>query len=174
MSSKNPPKPRKFKYETKNEHHQQEIEWKTFWSHDSKIKSKENAMTQAYCTKRLSSVYARSINEARFYEDRMCILQEDNDLSNETRLKDNVVTRFKAINWIDMLLHPSQSSNLSLYEVVLNILKRRVKRKKWRTIAQLKQMILDEWDRITMNEIRVRIREMPERCKRLIKQVINL
>ena len=97
--------------------------------HDPEIEPKGNATTQAYCTERLLPVYARLINEARLYEDRMCILQEDNDPSHGTRLKYNVVTRFKAVNWIDMLLHPPQSPDLSLSEAVLNILKQRVKRK---------------------------------------------
>jgi hypothetical protein len=55
-------------------------------------------MTQAYYTERLLPVYAKEINEARVFHDRMSILQEDNDNSHDTRSKDNVVVRFKAAN----------------------------------------------------------------------------
>ena len=35
-------------------------------------------------------------------------------------------------------------------------------------MRELKRMILDEWDKISIAEIRARIKEMPDRCKRLI------
>lgn len=35
----------------------------------------------------------------------------------------------------------------------------------WKTIADFKEAILREWKRVTLVEIRVRISEMPQRCK---------
>jgi hypothetical protein len=52
---------------------------------------------------------------------------------------------------------------------VWNILKQRARRRQWRTVAELKKVLLDEWDKITMKEIRDRISEMPERCSKLIE-----
>jgi hypothetical protein len=52
---------------------------------------------------------------------------------------------------------------------VWNILKQRIKRREWRTLAELKQMMLNEWEKITMNEIRARISEMPGQCKMSIE-----
>ena len=96
--TKKPPKPRKSKYKTADQHHQRVVEWEASLPHDPEIKPKENSMTQAYYTTRLLPVYARSINEARIYHNRYCILQEDNDPSHDTRSKDNVVVHFKVDN----------------------------------------------------------------------------
>jgi hypothetical protein len=126
-------------------------------------------MTQACYTKRLLSVYVELIHEARVFHDRRDILQEDNDNSHDIRSKDNVVVRFKAANWIETLSHSSQSPDLNPSEAVWNILKQRVKRRQWKTLAELKQIMLNEWNKIIMNEIRTRISEMPERCKMLIE-----
>ncbi len=133
--------------------------------HDPEIKPKGNLMTQAYYTERLLSVYVELIHEARVFHDRRGILQEDNDNSHDTRSKDNVVVRFKAANWIETLSHSPQSPDLNPSEAIWNILKMRVKRRQYNTVAELKQVLLDEWDKITMKEIRDRISEMPQRCQ---------
>jgi len=38
----------------------------------------------------------------------------------------------------------------------------------WRTFEELKQVILEEWDKITLDEIRKRIVEMPTRCEKFV------
>ena len=105
------------------------------------------------------------INEMRIRDDRYCILQEDNDNSHGTRSRDNVVVRFKAANWITTLIHPPQSPDLNPSEAEWNILKQRDKRRQFRTVAELKEVLLDEWNKITMDEIRARISDMPRRCR---------
>jgi hypothetical protein len=162
-------KPRKSKYETKEQHHQRIVEWEISLSHDAKIKSKENSMTQIYYTQKLLFVYANLINETRVYHDRRDLLQEDNDNSHDTRSKDNIVLRCKQINWLKTLSHSSQSSDINSFESVWNILKQRARRRQWRTVAKLKKVLLNEWDNISMKEIRSRISEMPERCSKLIE-----
>lgn len=124
-------------------------------------------MMQAYYVKRLLPVYLQSYNETRMM-DRNPILQEDNDNSHGTRSTDNIVQRFKAANWITTLIHPPQSPDLSPIEAVWNILKQRLRRKRWHNKKQLKQAILEAWDEIDMKGIRRRIAEMPDRCARLI------
>jgi hypothetical protein len=163
--TKKPPKPCRSRYQTKETYQQRIIDWEASLSHDPKIKPKRNSMTQAYYTERLLPVYANLINEDRVLRDRYCLLEEDNDNSHETRSKDNIVVRFKAVNWISTLSHPPQSTDLNPSEAVWNILKQRIKRRQWRTLAELKQMMLNEWDKITMNQIRNRIADMPRRCK---------
>jgi hypothetical protein len=34
-------------------------------------------------------------------------------------------------------------------------------------VKELKRIILKEWEKITMDEIRARIEEMPERCRKI-------
>lgn len=76
---KKPPKPRKSKYETTDEHRQRVTEWEASLPHDVEIKSKGNSMTQAYYTKRLLPSYVKEMHECRVLFDRSCIFQEDND-----------------------------------------------------------------------------------------------
>ena len=49
-------------------------------------------------------------------------------------------------------------------------MKGRLAGRKWTTVAQFKADIQVEWDRITLKEIRDRIREMPMRVKSIIEQ----
>ena len=166
---KKPSKPRKSKYETEEQHHQKVVEWEASLPHDADIKPKGNSMTQVYYTDKLLSVYANLINEARVYHDRRGILQEDNDNSHGTRSRDNIVIRCKQANWLELLSHPPQSPDLNPCEGVWNMLKQRARHRQWRTVAELKKVLLDEWDKITMEDIRDRISEMPERCIKLIE-----
>ncbi|KIM94531.1 hypothetical protein OIDMADRAFT_135305, partial [Oidiodendron maius Zn] len=61
------------------------------------------------------------------------------------------------------------SPDLNPTEGVWNILKQRVRKRTWRTLKEYKLVCQDEWDKITMEEVRARIAEMPDRCKRLVK-----
>jgi len=54
-------------------------------------------------------------------------------------------------------------------EGVWNILKQRVRRRTWKNLEELKEVLQDEWSKIIMQEIRARISEMPQRCQDLIK-----
>ena len=38
----------------------------------------------------------------------------------------------------------------------------------WIDIEELKQALQEEWSKVTMQEIRARIAEMPERCEMLV------
>ena len=125
-------------------------------------------MTQIYYVQHLLPVYAKEVSDARLMHDRMGVLQEDNDNSHGTRSKDNVVVRYKEANWIPTLIHPPQSPDLNPIEAVWNLLKQRIKQRQWRTMAELKKVVLDEWDKISLDEIGERIAEIPDRCKKLI------
>ena len=39
----------------------------------------------------------------------------------------------------------------------------------WRSLDELKAALKEEWVKVTIEEVRARISEMPERCKRLVK-----
>jgi hypothetical protein len=54
-------------------------------------------------------------------------------------------------------------------EGVWNILKQRVRRRTWDTIEELKEILQDEWSKITMEEARALISDIPRRCKLLVE-----
>jgi len=54
-------------------------------------------------------------------------------------------------------------------EAVWNILKQRMRKREYSSIKGLKHVLLEEWDRIIMQEIRARIDEMPWRCSEVIR-----
>jgi thiol:disulfide interchange protein len=109
-------KSRKKKYDTKDEHRQRVAEWKASLSHDVKIKSKNHNMTQTDYTDRLLLVYMNKIHECRAFHDRDCLFQEDNNSSHDTRSAENVVRKYKAVNWINTLYYSSQSFDLNSSE----------------------------------------------------------
>jgi len=125
-------------------------------------------MTQKYYTEHLLPVYTHAIQRARLRDPQPWVFQEDNDPSHGTR-KRGLATCFKEANWIDSFVHPPQSPDLNPMEGVWNILKQRVRRRTWKNLEELKEVLQDEWSKITMQEIRARISEMPQRCQDLIK-----
>ncbi|KAF2177294.1 transposable element Tcb2 transposase, partial [Zopfia rhizophila CBS 207.26] len=89
-------------------------------------------------------------------------LQEDNDPSHGTRSDYNIARRLKDLNWIDT---PIQSPDLNPMEAVRNILKQRVRMRRWEKPKQLKEVLQDRWSKITMEEVWACIADMPRRCK---------
>jgi hypothetical protein len=163
-----PPKPRTRKYESDEEFQARMREWEALLPHEQVVKPKGNAMTQKYYTERLLPVYTHAIQMARLRDPQPWVFQEDNDPSHGTS-KRGLATCFKEANWIDSLIHPPQSPDLNPMEGVWNILKQRVRRRTWKNLEELKEVLQDEWSKITMQEVRARISEMPQRCQDLIK-----
>jgi len=87
-------------------------------------------MTQKYYTERLLPVYINAIQKARLHDSNPWHFQEDGDPSHGKR-KPGLAQRLKDSNWIDNLVHPVQSPDLNPMEGVWNILKQRVRRRKW-------------------------------------------
>jgi hypothetical protein len=44
-----------------------------------------------------------------------------------------------------------------------------VRYKVWESLDELKQALQEEWAKVTMQEVRARISEMPERCRLLVE-----
>jgi hypothetical protein len=124
-------------------------------------------MTQRYYTERLLPVYIKTIQEARISRNQDAILQEDNDPFHGTRSELNVAKQLNDSNWIPTLVHPAQSPDLNPMEAIWGILKQRIRRRKWNNLEQLKRVLQDEWSKITIEEVRGRIAEMPARCRAL-------
>jgi hypothetical protein len=143
------------------------VNWEATLPHEVEMKSKGNSMTQKYYTERLLPVYIRAVQEARIACDRDAILQEDNNPSHGTRSELNVAKQLRDSNWITVLVHPAQSPDLNPIEAIWNILKQRVRRRRWDSLEQLKEVLQDEWSKINMEEVQARIMEMPSRCRNL-------
>ena len=94
-------------------------------------------------------------------------LQEDGDPSHGNKSTHNPCYRMKRAADLWILIHPAQSPDLNPIEAIWQIIKQRLRGRTWKTVEEFKAAIQREWDRITIAQIRRRIREMPWRCKRI-------
>ena len=131
-------------------------------------------MTMEYYTKHQLPDYCERVNWLRIMYGRG-IPQEDGDSSHgkirskedEAAGVENIATQLKNDNWIETLEHPAQSPDLNPIEAIWNLLNERVHQRDWRDQYELRTVIEEEWKRITLEEIRARIAEMPWRCRML-------
>jgi hypothetical protein len=165
---KRAPKPRTRKWELEEEYKKRVEVWEAELPHQVVVKPKGNAMTQKYYVERLLPIYCNTVIEAKAWKSSPWLLQEDNDPSHGTKKK-GLATRYKRDNHIVCIIHPPQSPDLNPIEACWNILKQRVRKRVWRDLEELKAILQDEWSKITMQEVRARIKEMPGRCKLLVK-----
>lgn len=93
---------------------------------------------------------------------------EDRDPSHSIR-KLSLAHKLKKNNWIENVIYPAQSPNLNPIEGIWNIIKQRLRRRIFHSEEEIKEALQEEWDKITMTEIRKRISQMLSRCRRLIK-----
>ena len=126
-------------------------------------------MTQAYYVEKLLPYHIAATQQLRLQYTRG-ILQEDNDPSHGTRSgPKGAANRIREANWIETLKHPAQSPDLNPAEGIWNILKQRIRRRQYRNLEELTRVIWEEWEKISMDEIRARIKEMPRRCNQLVQ-----
>ena len=166
-----PPKPRKSMYESQEEFNGRLLEWEASLPHQQEVKPKGNTMTQKYYCDRLLPSLIDAVNTARLwdeYNSDKWLLQEDGDPSHGMRSR-GLATTLKEANWITNLPHPPGSPDLNPMESSWNILKQRVRKRTWNTLEELKEIIQDEWGKITQEEVRTRIATMPDRCKLLLE-----
>ncbi|KFX88556.1 hypothetical protein V490_07570 [Pseudogymnoascus sp. VKM F-3557] len=91
------------------------------------------------------------------------IIQEDNDGAHGTKTKNNPNAKWKQNSSIRFLLWPPQSPDLSPIENVWRILKSRVRARNATSKDELHQFILEEWEKISQEEINTLILQMPDR-----------
>lgn len=123
-------------------------------------------MTQKYYVDRLLPIYVDYIQEMNVQHPGLWLLQEDGDPSHGMR-KNGLAHDFKTRHNIQNLKHPAQSPDLNPIEGIWNIIKQRLRYKRFDTDEEVKEALREEWDKITLEEIRKRIGSMPERCKLL-------
>jgi hypothetical protein len=168
IKPKRPPKPRKTMYETEEEFSTRILEWEASLPHEAEVKPKGNQMTQKYYCERLLPIYCEAIGKARLYNAQNWLLQEDGDPSHGMK-KSGLSQHLKDQYWVENLTHPPQSPDLNPMEGVWNILKQRIRRRIWNSMEELKEALQEEWSKITIEEVRARIKDMPERCELLVK-----
>jgi hypothetical protein len=125
-------------------------------------------MTQKYYTERLLPIYIDAVHHGRSFCSESWYLQEDGDPSHGMR-KAGLARQLKDLNWLVNIKHPAQSPDLNPIEGIWNIIKQRLRRRIFYSDEEVKEAIQEEWDKISMKEIRRRIAAMPGRCKQLVK-----
>jgi transposase len=164
-----PPKPRRRPTtETKEEWRRRLAEWEALKPHDVEVTVKGNAMTQKYYVERLLPTYVAAIESMREIDDKPWLLQEDGDPSHGMR-KAGLARKYKDAHDVQNLVHPAQSPDLNPIEGIWAIIKQRLRRRIFDSEKEIKEALQEEWDRITMKEIRDRIADMPRRCAELVR-----
>jgi hypothetical protein len=124
-------------------------------------------MTQEYYTNRLLPVYVDAIRHAEGIHQHPFLLVEDGDPSHGMK-KPGLAQRYRDANSILTLIHPPSSPDLNPSEAAWNIFKQRIRQIRGlrdMSIDQLKETANQVWKEISLEEIRTRIAEMPERCQ---------
>jgi len=83
--------------------------------------------------------------------------------------KRGLAEEYKEAYNIQNLTHPAQSPDLNPIEGIWSIIKQRLRRRIFDSEEEMKEALQEEWDKITMEEIRDRIADMPRRCAQLIR-----
>jgi hypothetical protein len=154
--------------ETNKEYTERLKEWEASKPHDVEVKVQGNAMTQKYYVENLLPVYVDAIKYMRSIDDKPWLLQEDGDPSHGMR-KAGLAQEYKDTYNIQNLVHPAQSPDLNPIEGIWAIIKQRLRRRIFDSEEEMKEGLQEEWDKITLEEIRYRIADMPRRCAALIK-----
>lgn len=164
-----PPKPRRRpKTETEAEYYRRIQEWEAGKPHEVEMHPKGNAMTQKYYVERLLPIYCQAIDSMKLIDSKPWLLQEDGDPSHDMR-KRGLAQEYKERHNIQNLTHPAQSPDLNPIEGIWSIIKQRLRRKIFNSEEDMKEALQQEWDKITLEEIRHRIADMPRRCAELIR-----
>ena len=163
-----PGKPRRRKNESDSALQDRVREWEANLPSELEITPKGNHMTQAYYRERLLPIYIQAVKDSQRLYGRG-ILQEDGDPSHGAKSDKNVCADFKRECRVETLIHPAQSPDLNPTEAIWNIVKQRVRRRRWEVLEQLKEVLEEEYQAIEQSEIRKRIAEMPKRCRLLAR-----
>lgn len=83
--------------------------------------------------------------------------------------KYGLAQEYKAAAGVQNLSYPAQSPDLNLIEGIWSIIKQRLRRRAFNDEEEMKAALQEEWDKITMKEIRDRIADMPRRCAELVR-----
>jgi hypothetical protein len=120
-------------------------------------------MTQKFYTDNILPQHLAHIKYLQQKYKRKILFQEDGDPSHGHRNSASAPAQLKRASHITNLKHPAQSPELNPIEAIWMIMKKRLRGGRWQTVAEFKAAIEREWRRITLSQIRRRIREMQAR-----------
>jgi hypothetical protein len=163
-----PSKPRRSKYQPEEEYQRCLAEWEALKPHAREVKVQGNSMTQKYYVENLLPIYVDAVQSMRDIDNKPWLLQEDGDPSHGMRKK-GLAQEYKEAHNVQNLSHPAQSPDLNPIEAIWSIIKQRLRNRIFDTEDDMKEALQEEWDKITMKQIRDRISDIPRRCAQLIK-----
>jgi transposase len=160
------PKPRRSKYENDTAWQARLTVYKDTQPKED-ITPKGNCMTQVFYAEKIPPEHIKRIQALEKRHGHWYHLQEDGDPSHGNCSEDNPPACLKHNADLVILFHPPQSPDINPIESCRMIIKKRLRGRKWSTVAQFKADIQAEWDKITIAEICRRIRGMPEQMKKV-------
>ena len=83
--------------------------------------------------------------------------------------KAGLARKYKDAYNVQNLVYPAQSPNLNPIKGIWAIIKQRLRQRVFNSEEEIKEALQEEWDRITIEEIRHRIADMPRRCAELVR-----
>jgi hypothetical protein len=125
---------------------------------------KGNSMTMDYYCDKILPHHIAFLDAMRAKHGRTFEFIEDGDPSHGMRTTNNRAARMKKDADIINHWHPAQSPDLNPIEAVWNIMKQRLRGRRWTTREEFIEDIEIEWKRVSQAQIRRRVREMPHRC----------
>ena len=135
----------------------------TLRPHPVDIKLKGNSMTQKYYCDNILPFYIDAVTRHKTEQpEKPWKLLEDGD-SSHCIIRRGLTRQIKDEAGIENFPQPSNSPDLNAKEGILNMLKCRVRQRVWNTTKDMKEVIQDEWHKITQDEIRKYIDELPDR-----------
>ncbi|KAF2245253.1 hypothetical protein BU26DRAFT_433851, partial [Trematosphaeria pertusa] len=175
---KKPLKPRRrLTTKTEDEYNRRVAEWEASLPREPEVKKPGNSMRASYYVEKILPWYRDAFqhlqsrsNELRGHLPReqryTWYIVEDSDPSHGNKNSASLPAIYRQEHGLPLLDHPPNSCDLSVIEGVFNILKERAKERlsECNTIQEVKDLLQDEWSKITQDEIQRRIIELPWRC----------
>ena len=93
-------------------------------------------------------------------------MQEDGDPYHSIR-SHGLAQEYKDTYNVKNLSHPAQSPDCNPIEGIWAILKQRIRRRVFDSEEEMKEALQEKWSKITIQEVRDRISDMPRRCTEL-------
>lgn len=156
-------KPRKSSVETAEEHQAKVDTWEFEKFKKQRDVPKGNAMNIKYYTEEVLPKHIEFLERMKEKYGYDFELVEDGDPSHGMRTSNNMAARLRQAHGIVTHKHPAESPDFSPIEAMWLIIKERLRGRKWSSREHFVREIFQEWDNITIEQIRKRVSEMPGR-----------